>query len=76
MIAPYRAQVRALQQQLLECFPLKGIEINTVDQYQGRDKSVIFISFVRSASSSEFVSVSLQLSFCLLRASKDRLREQ
>ena len=30
-----------------------------MDQYQGRDKSVIFISFVRSTPSSEPVSVSM-----------------
>ncbi|XP_076435197.1 DNA replication ATP-dependent helicase/nuclease DNA2-like [Babylonia areolata] len=48
VIAPYRAQVRALQQLLWNSLPLKGVEVNTVDQYQGRDKSVVFISFVRS----------------------------
>ena len=29
------------------------VEVNTVDQYQGRDKSVILISFVRSSKDQE-----------------------
>ena len=29
------------------------MEVNTVDQYQGRDKSVIIISFVRSSEDHE-----------------------
>ncbi|KAL8576064.1 hypothetical protein ACOMHN_001414 [Nucella lapillus] len=50
VIAPYRAQVRLLQKRLSECCPLQEVEVNTVDQYQGRDKAVVLISFVRSAS--------------------------
>lgn len=35
------------------------VEVNTVDQYQGRDKSVIVISFVRSSDDQENL-----VSFC------------
>ncbi len=48
MIAPYRAQVAALRRHLE--VHLRGcgstFEVNTADQYQGRDKSVIIVSFV------------------------------
>ncbi|XP_041378709.1 DNA replication ATP-dependent helicase/nuclease DNA2-like [Gigantopelta aegis] len=49
VIAPYRNQVKFLQQSLLH-EDLPAVEVNTVDQYQGRDKDVIIISFVRSQS--------------------------
>ncbi|XP_058791831.1 DNA replication ATP-dependent helicase/nuclease DNA2-like [Phymastichus coffea] len=43
VIAPYRAQVR-----LLRSILSSDIEINTVDQYQGRDKSIIIYSCTKS----------------------------
>ncbi len=44
IITPYRAQV-----ELLTSKPdLDGIEINSVDSFQGREKDVIMVSFVRS----------------------------
>ncbi|XP_046339040.2 DNA replication ATP-dependent helicase/nuclease DNA2-like [Haliotis rufescens] len=49
VIAPYRHQVKLLQQ-LLHQRHLVAVEANTVDQYQGRDKSIIIMSFVRSSS--------------------------
>ncbi|GFO46497.1 hypothetical protein PoB_007300200 [Plakobranchus ocellatus] len=48
VISPYRSQVQLLQQMVHACLPLAGVEVNTVDQYQGRDKSVIIVSFVRT----------------------------
>jgi len=57
VIAPYRGQVLLLQDRLGHS---RGqghgegqgshVEVNTVDQYQGRDKNVIIISFVMSSS--------------------------
>lgn len=47
LVSPYRAQVQLLRSSL----SLKGIqdvEAETVDRYQGRDKDVILVSFVRS----------------------------
>ena len=38
---------------------VKGVEINTVDQFQGRDKSVILYSCVRSGLAKEDVKVSI-----------------
>jgi DNA replication ATP-dependent helicase Dna2 len=49
VISPFRSQVRALE----ECEFLKqgiryGLEISTIDRYQGRDKDVMILSLVRS----------------------------
>ena len=64
VITPYRAQVRLIrdniEEQVTKFLPKSGdkittigdfckrVEVNTVDQYQGRDKSVILYSCVRS----------------------------
>jgi hypothetical protein len=45
VITPYRAQVRRLRE-LLEDVP--GVEIDSVDGFQGREKEAIIISLVRS----------------------------
>lgn len=47
VIAPYRQQLKAISA-LLEEEYFRAVEVNTVDKYQGRDKSVIIVSFVRS----------------------------
>ncbi|XP_027030719.2 DNA replication ATP-dependent helicase/nuclease DNA2 isoform X1 [Tachysurus fulvidraco] len=47
VIAPYRQQLKAISA-LLEDESFRAVEVNTVDKYQGRDKSVIIVSFVRS----------------------------
>jgi ATP-dependent RNA/DNA helicase IGHMBP2 len=44
IIAPYAAQVRLLRQTLGE----PGVEIDTVDGFQGREKEAVLISLVRS----------------------------
>jgi DNA replication ATP-dependent helicase Dna2 len=49
VICPFRAQLRLLE----ECSSIgkwksAGLELSTIDRYQGRDKSVIILSFVRS----------------------------
>ncbi|CAN0133139.1 unnamed protein product, partial [Laminaria digitata] len=46
VISPYRSQVQLLQGELKPSYP--SLEINTIDKYQGRDKEVIVVSFVRS----------------------------
>ena len=51
VIAPYRQQVKLLRERL-RCGGHGDVEVNTVDQYQGRDKSVIIISFVKLGKSS------------------------
>ncbi|XP_030580226.1 DNA replication ATP-dependent helicase/nuclease DNA2 isoform X2 [Archocentrus centrarchus] len=47
VIAPYRQQLKTISA-LLQSSAFTGVEVNTVDRYQGRDKSLIVLSFVRS----------------------------
>uniref|UniRef100_G3W9L7 DNA replication ATP-dependent helicase/nuclease n=1 Tax=Sarcophilus harrisii TaxID=9305 RepID=G3W9L7_SARHA len=47
VIAPYRQQLKIITD-LLTHFSVSTVEVNTVDKYQGRDKSIILVSFVRS----------------------------
>ncbi|XP_056268651.1 DNA replication ATP-dependent helicase/nuclease DNA2 isoform X2 [Pseudoliparis swirei] len=49
VIAPYRQQLKSISA-LLQSSVFSGVEVNTVDKYQGRDKSVIVFSFVRSTA--------------------------
>ncbi|WP_163328126.1 IGHMBP2 family helicase [Desulfurobacterium thermolithotrophum] len=51
IITPYAAQVKLIKQLLLEK-DLK-VEVNSVDGFQGREKEVIIISFVRSNDEGE-----------------------
>ena len=47
VITPYQEQIRVIQKKLAKN-GLDMIEVNTVDGFQGREKEVILISFVRS----------------------------
>ncbi|XP_077634800.1 DNA replication ATP-dependent helicase/nuclease DNA2 isoform X1 [Crocuta crocuta] len=47
IIAPYRQQLKIIND-LLSQSNVGMVEVNTVDKYQGRDKSIILVSFVRS----------------------------
>lgn len=49
MIAPYRGQVYLVRESLQSAG--LQIEVNTVDQYQGREKNVIIVSFTKSLMS-------------------------
>ncbi|XP_006810608.1 DNA replication ATP-dependent helicase/nuclease DNA2-like [Neolamprologus brichardi] len=49
VIAPYRQQLKTILA-LLQSPAFTGVEVNTVDRYQGRDKSLIILSFVRSTA--------------------------
>ncbi|XP_061600610.1 DNA replication ATP-dependent helicase/nuclease DNA2 [Cololabis saira] len=49
VIAPYRQQLKSISA-LLQSPAFSGVEVNTVDRYQGRDKSLIVLSFVRSTT--------------------------
>lgn len=46
IICPFRAQVQLLRT-LLAC---PALEVNTIDQFQGRDKLVILLALVRAAA--------------------------
>ena len=48
IMAPYRAQVSLLTQELKSIRKLSEVEVSTVDQFQGRDKQVIVYSCTRS----------------------------
>ena len=65
VISPYREQVRYLRDLTQKAEPIQigdltvdlgGVEVNTVDQYQGRDKSVIIVSFVKGKDQDRPVS--------------------
>ena len=66
VIAPYAAQVRLLRDQ----FEGQGLEIDTVDGFQGREKEVVVISLVRSNAINEigFLSDRRRMNVALTRA--------
>lgn len=68
VIAPYAAQVRLLRNRLR----LDGLEIDTVDGFQGREKEVVLITFVRSNSTGEigFLSDTRRTNVALTRAKR------
>jgi len=49
VIAPYSAQVRLLREKL----PIEGLEIDSVDGFQGREKEAVILSLVRSNADGE-----------------------
>jgi len=49
VISPFRAQVRAIEDNpAITEWMNKGLELSTIDKYQGRDKHTIILSLVRS----------------------------
>lgn len=66
VIVPYAAQVRLLRGRL----NLEGLEIDTVDGFQGREKEVVIISLVRSNEKREigFLSDTRRTNVALTRA--------
>jgi ATP-dependent RNA/DNA helicase IGHMBP2 len=68
IIAPYAAQVRWLRQ---NC-PLKAVEIDTVDGFQGREKEAILITLVRSNATGEigFLGDTRRMNVALTRAKR------
>lgn len=66
VIAPYRGQVELLRKLLL------GVEVNTVDQYQGRDKEIILYSCTQSkakeATGTEILEDRRRLTVAITRA--------
>ena len=66
VIAPYAAQVRLLRDQLR----IDGLEIDTVDGFQGREKEAVIISLVRSNTKGEigFLGDTRRMNVALTRA--------
>ena len=68
MISPYDAQVQYIKELLGD----SGVEVKSVDGFQGREKEVMLISFVRSNEQGEigFLSDYRRLNVALTRAKK------
>jgi len=66
VIAPYAAQVRLMREQLA----IEGLEIDTVDGFQGREKEAVVISLVRSNANGEigFLGDTRRMNVALTRA--------
>ena len=67
VIAPYRAQVRLLRDRLAD---LPGLEVDSVDGFQGREKEAIVVSMVRSNPEGEvgFLADTRRTNVALTRA--------
>ncbi len=71
VIAPYAAQVRRLQEEL----GVAGVEIDSVDGFQGREKEAVVISLVRSNANQEigFLADVRRMNVALTRARRQVL---
>lgn len=71
VIAPYAAQVRRLREEL----PVPGLEIDSVDGFQGREKEAVVLSLVRSNSEGEigFLADVRRMNVALTRARRKLL---
>jgi predicted DNA helicase len=69
VITPYAAQVRRIAR-LLEASGIEGVEVKSVDGFQGREKEVILLSFVRCNREGElgFVADRRRLNVAMTRA--------
>jgi superfamily I DNA and/or RNA helicase len=66
VIAPYSAQVRRLR----ELLPVAGLEVDSVDGFQGREKEAVVVSLVRSNAEGEigFLADVRRMNVALTRA--------
>jgi ATP-dependent RNA/DNA helicase IGHMBP2 len=69
VIAPYRAQVRLLRDELADLVAA-GLEIATVDAFQGREREVVIVDLVRCNDESDigFLSDTRRMNVALTRA--------
>ncbi len=72
VITPYRAQVRLLRERLAD---VAGLEIDSVDGFQGREKEAIIVSLVRSNNEGEigFLADTRRTNVALTRARRKLL---
>jgi ATP-dependent RNA/DNA helicase IGHMBP2 len=70
VISPYAAQVRLLREKLAATNDADGVEVDTVDGFQGREQEVVIISLVRSNNTGEigFLSDTRRMNVALTRA--------
>ena len=68
VISPYSAQVRWIRERLRSA----GVEVDTVDGFQGREKEVVVISLVRSNAKGEigFLADTRRMNVALTRAKR------
>ncbi len=71
VITPYAAQARLMQEQI----NISGLEIDSVDGFQGREKEVVIISLVRSNEAGDigFLADTRRLNVALTRARRKLL---
>jgi predicted DNA helicase len=71
LVAPYAAQVRLLRERL----PLPGLEIDSVDGFQGREKEAVVLTLVRSNPEGEvgFLADVRRMNVALTRARRKLL---
>ncbi len=70
VITPYKGQVNLIRESLGQ----EGVQVDTVDAFQGREKDVVIISFVRSgAGGLGFLNDIRRLNVALTRARKLRI---
>jgi len=72
VISPYWAQVATIRSLLWETEGLRGVEVRTVDGYQGREKEVIILSMVRANKTGEvgFLTESRRINVSVTRAKR------
>jgi predicted DNA helicase len=70
VISPYSAQVRLLREMLYAKGGMSGIEIDSVDGFQGREKEAVIVSLVRSNRKGEvgFLADTRRMNVALTRA--------
>ena len=72
VISPYWAQVGLVRTLLWETDRMTGVEVRTVDGYQGREKETVILSLVRSNTEAEvgFLSESRRINVSVTRAKR------
>lgn len=70
VISPYAAQVRLLREKVGAADDAEGVEVDTVDGFQGREQEVVIISLVRSNNTGEigFLGDTRRMNVALTRA--------
>lgn len=76
IISPYKEQIEILSEQLLNfdysIYPVRKVDVKTIDGFQGEERDVIYISLVRSNANSEigFLLDIRRMNVALTRAKK------
>lgn len=70
LITPYRAQCKALRQELgkHDFSQVLAVEVDTVDAFQGRQADIVFFSFVRTCGPATFYADDRRMNVAISRA--------